>query len=224
MKSLGKWIEKRNGVPGVPGTRDKRGTKGISGNPGHLLVGFYSTKEKTSQLVHIRDNFKFELKTNNLKVQVDLKSGEMIFTQIGNSVNDLEMESLLTSVFSIAIMHVMLQPRQVENKKIGDKYLKSIDMNEHYMLNSAVGTPDMLLAYNLAFAVNFDGCLNGGFDSGGGCGGIRFFFELILYIDFKFINIFIGCGGCGGNTIAFCIVYIPKRNLFLKILLTLLIY
>jgi len=161
-------------VPGVAGNRYKRGTKGIKGNPGHLIIGFYLIKSKTnsSQIFHIRDNFVVELKAINTKIEANLKSGEIQLKQIGYIFDDLEIESLLASVFSIAILHVMLQPRQGVDKKVGDKYVKSVNTTDYRMLNSTIGNTDMLLAYNLAFSVGFDGCDNNGFaGDGGGCGG-----------------------------------------------------
>ena len=161
-------------MPGVAGNRYKRGTKGIKGNPGHLIIGFYLIKSKTnsSQIFHIRDNFVVELKAINTKIEANLKSGEIQLKQIGYRVDDLEIESLLASVFSIAILHVMLQPRQGVDKKVGDKYVKSVNTTHYRMLNSTIVNTDMLLAYNLAFSVGFDGCDNNGFaGDGGGCGG-----------------------------------------------------
>ncbi len=114
-------------MPGVAGNRYKRGTKGIKGNPGHLIIGFYLIKSKTnsSQIFHIRDNFVVELKALNTKIEANLKSG-IELKQIGNMVNDLEIHSLFASVFSISILHVMLQPLQGMDKKVGDKYVKSV--------------------------------------------------------------------------------------------------
>lgn len=170
-------------MPGVAGNRYKRGTKGIKGNPGHLIIGFYLIKSKTnsSQIFHIRDNFVVELKAINTKIEANLKSGEIQLKQIGYIFDDLEIESLLASVFSIAILHVMLQPRQGVDKKVGDKYVKSVNTNDYRMLNSTIGNTDMLLAYNLAFSVGFDGCDNNGFEGDCGDGGDGG-----------------GCGGCGG--------------------------
>jgi len=75
--------------------------------------------------LNIRDNFVVELKALNTKIEANLKSG-IELKQIGNMVNDLEIHSLFASVFSISILHVMLQPLQGMDKKVGDKYVKSV--------------------------------------------------------------------------------------------------
>ena len=131
-------------------------------------------KNKSIQIIHIRDDFIVELKVIDTTIKANLKSGQIDLIKAGNTVDDLVIESLLASVFSIAIIHVMLQPHQGKNKKVSDKFVNSDDTTQYYMLNSTVGNTDLLFAYNLAFAVGYDGCTNNGFDggdSGGGCGG-----------------------------------------------------
>ncbi len=97
----------QNGMPEIVGVP---GMVGIPGNPGHLVISFYLVKNKSSQIVHIelRENFNFELKAINTKIEVDLQSGDIELKQTSNRIDDSEIESLLASVFSIAIIHVML--------------------------------------------------------------------------------------------------------------------
>ena len=120
---------------------------------------------------------------------------------MNNNVGKLELESLLVSVFSIAVLHVMLQPI-TKKLKIGNKPINTLNLDDYYMLNS-VRSSDSSAYYSSAFVSNYDGCshnvhshdcinshnhiaddvsVNGPDDGGdggdsGGCGG---------------------CGGCGG--------------------------
>jgi hypothetical protein len=174
-----KWINKRNGIPGVPGDRSKgiRGKQGVPGNMGYLIVSIYLFKSKKTQIIEINNNFVFIIQSNNLKAQVNLKSGLMVFNQLNNKIDELEIESVLASIFSIAILHVMLQPKMA--KTTNGTQVKNIDLDQYYMLNTAC-TTDFFIAYNLAFAVGFDGCVNNGFDGGaGGDGGGGLFLKLI---------------------------------------------
>jgi hypothetical protein len=170
-----KWINKRNGIPGVPGDRSKgiRGKQGVPGNMGNLIVSIYLFKSKKTQIIEINNNFVFIIQSDNLKAQVNLKSGLMVFNQLNNKIDELEIESVLASIFSIAILHVMLQPKMT--KTTNGTQVKNVDLDQYYMLNTAC-TADFINAYNLAFAVGFDGCVNNGFDcdAGGNAGGLFF--------------------------------------------------
>jgi hypothetical protein len=108
-----------------------------------------------------------------LEAQVNLKTGSMVFNKLNKNIDELEIESVLASIFSIAILHVMLQPKMT--KTTNGSQVKNVDLDQYYMLNTAC-TADFINAYNLAFAVGFDGCVNDGFDcdAGGNAGGLFF--------------------------------------------------
>jgi len=181
-----KWINRRNGVPGTPGKPGRRGSPGVRGKPGvpgqvgNLIVSIYLFKNKKTQIIEIKNDFLFNLQSVNMKITVDLKSGRMGFNKSNNnnaSIDELEIESILATIFSIAILHVMLQPK---SSTTSDKKNQQIDINNYYMLNTACDT-NMFLAYNLAFALNYDGLINGGFvGDAGGCGGCGGFFSFIF--------------------------------------------
>ena len=55
------------------------------------------------------------------------------------------------------------------------------------MLNTAC-TADFFIAYNLAFAVGFDGCNNNGFDGGAGGDGGGLLFKSNKYLKILFFK------------------------------------
>ena len=170
-----------------------RGKPGVRGQPGHLIVNFCVLKSKKIQVIEIGESFSFVIRTENLNGQVNLRTNNIEIHQMNNNVDKLELESLLVSVFSIAVMHVMLQPI-AKKLKIGNKPVNTLDLNDYYMLNS-VRSFDSSVYYSSAFVSNYDGCthnvhshdcvnshdhipddisVNGpddGGDGGGGCGG-----------------------------------------------------
>jgi len=159
----GKWVGKRAGVPGVRATRNTPGKRGIPGSPGYLTVSFHLIKNNTIEMINITNTFVFSVKSLNLKAEVDLKTNTIKMIKLGEFVDNLEIESLLVSVFSIAVLHVMLQPKMLNKPQITQtttnnrRQVRTIDIDRNYMLGS-VTQQDTLLLYNTAFITGFDGC------------------------------------------------------------------
>jgi len=114
-------------------------------------------KTRMMQTINIGGSFVFEVKSENLKAQVNLKTNKIDLHQISNRVNDLEIESLLVCVFSVAVLHVMLQPPAPKMAIVGTKAVSTINTDDYYLLSS-VRSSDMCYTYNHTFVTHFDGC------------------------------------------------------------------
>ena len=114
----GKWIGKKNSVPGATG---------------HLIVSYYLLSTKQLFKIRITKNFKFELMSENIQAKASLKTGLIQLQQVKKVINCLEVESLLACIFSVAVLHVVLQPRLIDNKPGSIGW---INMDEYVMLSS----------------------------------------------------------------------------------------
>lgn len=183
---IGKW---EGYVRGVPGTRK---TRGIPGNPGYLVIKFFSLAKTTKgyRTVHRNNMTDFEINFPKGKWRVDLRTGEISFPELVDHVP----ESIALG-FVIAMLHLLCQPYQPpvtpdHTISLNVSKPRRID-NENMKLVVAAGYYASTIRDDTSG--DFSGCggcggcggwdtgLDGGGDSdgdGGGCGG--------------------GCGGCGG--------------------------
>ena len=77
--------------------------------PGKLLINCYFFENKSTNIFAIPSNYIFEFKTEKISARVDLSTGDIQFDLMSN--NQAEIESFLTIIFSIATIHVLLQPK-----------------------------------------------------------------------------------------------------------------
>jgi hypothetical protein len=204
----GEWVGVRCGVP-----PKYRGQKGVRGNAGRLLITIYSfEKKKQKKLTISGPEFVFELKSSdNCRFKVDLKTGRIVLKlDKDDHVSSLEIESTLCVIFSIAMLHVMAQPKPKpyvsdanfnENPVINPAYssstgltfyrgllpVNSIDLRTLYLLSS-IGLLDLIGTFCFYYffcnlnEVSYNSWFFGGSASGDTLAGCG------------------GCGGCGGGT------------------------
>ena len=67
------------------------------------------------QTLNVTDSFEFMFRNENLSALVNLKTGSIKIKKVGTTIDNLEIESLMASLISIAILHVILQPK-INNK------------------------------------------------------------------------------------------------------------
>jgi len=67
------------------------------------------------QTLNVTDSFEFMFRNENLSALVNLKTGSIKINKVGTTIDNLEIESLMASLISIAILHVILQPK-INNK------------------------------------------------------------------------------------------------------------
>ena len=67
------------------------------------------------QTLNVTDSFEFIFRNENLSALVNLKTGSIKIKKVGTTIDNLEIESLMASLISIAILHVILQPK-IKNK------------------------------------------------------------------------------------------------------------
>lgn len=100
----GKWVGFKRGVPPAKNRR------GVRGDPGRLAVAYYSFASKKKISVDITKDLTFEIKNEFISSKVDFNTGKIIINFLTKS-ESLEAESNLALVFSIIVLHVLLQPK-----------------------------------------------------------------------------------------------------------------
>ena len=137
--------------------------------PGRLMITCYFFSNKTTISFAIPDTFIFDFKTENISSLIDLKTGIIKIDLNSAQYIRNEVESLLATVFSIASLHVILQPKK--NKKILTKQTSLIEntlketsfssiqqsnvrlnpITDEFLLLSAIGYNELInsLSYSL---------------------------------------------------------------------------
>jgi len=81
---------------------------------GYLKVDWYSFLTKSFQHLEVRDSFEFKFTNETIQAIVNLKTGSINVKAIeGMQIKNLEIESLVAALVSIAVLYVSLQPKQV---------------------------------------------------------------------------------------------------------------
>ena len=142
------------------------------------------------------------METQNIKAIANLKTGNLELFKTGSNVNDLEMESLLASVFSVAVLHVMLQPAKTNTKNLREIRFCSSDTMDSFLMMSLISDYNLMMACNFHHSIYFDGCFDYTSQSGHDNGYINDGFDTNGNIDAG-TDACGGCGGCGGSFIKF---------------------
>lgn len=135
------------------------------GATGRLILNLYLLTSKRMQKIRISNSFTFRIASENLKAHVNIKTGMINLKRIKKrNITSLEVESLLACIYSVAVLHVVLQPR-LHDLKLGS--IGWNNMDQYLMLNS-IASYSFLRSSRLTYGLSgFDGC-DTGFDSENG--------------------------------------------------------
>jgi hypothetical protein len=80
---------------------------------GHLSIHYFDVSTKKSLKFEIENNLVYSVRNEYLDFQVNLNKGHIIikFLKEMNEIKNLEVESNLALIFSISVLHVLLQPK-----------------------------------------------------------------------------------------------------------------
>jgi hypothetical protein len=91
-----------------------RSRKAPAGYPGYLTLKYYSFITNKTQVFQVTESMKFTFSTETIQVDVNLTTGTIKCSFQTNQINNEEIESLLSIVFSIAVLYILLTPKKKE--------------------------------------------------------------------------------------------------------------
>ena len=101
----GKWIGFNRGKP----------PRGQGNNPGHLMVDYFNIETKQLKRIQVDKNFRFTISDEYVYVTVDLTDGRVNIRFVNedthSEIKNLHVESIMSCVFAISVLHVLLQPK-----------------------------------------------------------------------------------------------------------------
>ena len=84
---------------------------GTPGDPGRLEITIYLLEKNVTKTIQVNPDSLFQFETYSTKTSVDLKNGKITTRYLEETVNRLEIESNLALALSVAVLHVVLQPK-----------------------------------------------------------------------------------------------------------------
>lgn len=128
---------------------------GFIRDPGRLKITLYFFAKNSSNTIYIEPDAVFSFASQSTETCVNLKTGRIEVKYLNDQINNLEVESNLAVIFSIAVLHVLLQPKPAAytNKQKTVKIkngntIKKFTINPYY-LPSTDGKKSASLSNNI---------------------------------------------------------------------------